>query len=140
MTAAGQFLSDLNALHPFREEQRPHPTRLPPTPRNQCGWQLAWARIDRVENNVASARAMSDRNAFGPLLDRIVLAADQALPADAVTLRHEPVPAHGEPDPSETAARLAGEAFPDGPKPGPAPRKEERPNQARTVDGPYRTR
>ena len=53
ITTAGQFLSDLNALHPFREgngrTQRVYLQLLA----NQAGWQLAWAHINPDENNAA---------------------------------------------------------------------------------------
>jgi fido (protein-threonine AMPylation protein) len=85
VTGAGQFLSDLNALHPFREGNGRTQRVFLQLLANQAGWQPAWAPIDPDENSAASTRAMSNRNAFRPLLDRIVLAADEPLPADAIT-------------------------------------------------------
>ena len=80
VTTAGRFLSDLNAIHPFREGNGRTQRVFLQLLANQAGWQLAWACITPAENNTASARAMSDRNACRPLLDQIVLAGDVGIP------------------------------------------------------------
>jgi cell filamentation protein len=134
VTTAGQFLSDLNALHPFREGNGRTQRVFLQLLANQAGWQLAWARIDPAENNAASARAMSDRNAFRPLLDRIVLAVDDPLPADAITLRHQPGPVAAAE--AQEAARLAGQAYPseartDAPRPEPRHQQQRSPGESR---------
>jgi cell filamentation protein len=69
---ASRFLSDLNALHPFREgngrTQRAFLRRLAA----DAGWHLAWSEVDPAENAAISAAAMADRRAFVPLFDRIL--------------------------------------------------------------------
>jgi cell filamentation protein len=138
VTGAGQFLSDLNALHPFREGNGRTQRVFLQLVANQAGWQLAWGRIDPAENNAASAQAMGDRNAFRPLLDRIVLAADDPLPGDAITLRHQPSQAAT--DDAEEAARLAAQAYPSEARTD-APRTEPGQHQHRSPgEGRYRRR
>jgi hypothetical protein len=69
---------------------------------------------------------MSDRNAFHPLLDRIVLSAGDPIPPDTLTLHHQADQPAVEPTPSETATRLATQAFPgeSTAKARPAPKRQ----------------
>jgi len=83
---------------------------------------------------------MSDRNAFRGFIDRIILAADQALPPDALSLRRQANPPTAEPAPFEAATGLAGKAYPSDAKPGPTTKHEERRQQPRAGEERYRTR
>ncbi len=72
VTAAGRLLSDLNALHPFREGNGRVQRIFLQLLANAAGWQLDWASVDRSENDALSIAAMADRDAFAPLIDRIL--------------------------------------------------------------------
>lgn len=72
VTAAGRLLSDLNALHPFREGNGRVQRVFLQLLANAAGWQLEWASVDRSENDALSIAAMADRDAFAPLIDRIL--------------------------------------------------------------------
>jgi cell filamentation protein len=137
VTGAGQFLSDLNALHPFREGNGRTQRVFLQLLANQAGWQLAWARINPDENNTASAQAMSDRNAFRRLLAQITLASTDPIPPDALTLRHRTENPTAPPD---SPSRLAGHGFPTEPQPDAQPASEPRPNPAPTAENRYRSR
>jgi cell filamentation protein len=139
VTGAGQFLSDLNALHPFREGNGRTQRVFLQLLANHAGWQLAWARLDPAENNAASARAMSDRNAFRPLLDRIVFSAEDPVPPDALTLHHESNAPTVRAEP-ESAAGLAGQPYPT--RTAPLPPQPDRPAGPRQAPpgSPHRTR
>lgn len=100
VTAAGRFLSDLNALHPFREGNGRTQRAFIQLLSNQAGWQLAWARVDPAENTAAAAKAMADRDAFVPLLDRIVVSDSDSLPPENLALPHEAEPAETDTPPS----------------------------------------
>lgn len=69
---ASRFLSDLNALHPFREGNGRTQRAFLRLLAADAGWHLAWADVDPAENAAISAAAMADRRAFVPLFDRIL--------------------------------------------------------------------
>ena len=69
--AAGRFLSDLNALHPFREGNGRNQRIFLQLLANRAGWQLDWTLVDRAENDALSLAAMADRDAFAPMLHRL---------------------------------------------------------------------
>jgi Fic/DOC family protein len=139
INAAGQFLSDLNALHPFREGNGRTQRVFLQLLANQAGWQLAWARTTPAENNIASARAMSDRNAFRPLLDRITLVADDPMPPDTLTIRHEAPRRTAEEERTQDAAELAARAYPKEGRPVPPASEKPQPPPG-PPEGRYRTR
>jgi cell filamentation protein, protein adenylyltransferase len=69
---ASQVLSDLNALHPFREGNGRTQRAFLRLLAADAGWDIVWSKIDRSENVAASVAAMADERAFIPLLRRIV--------------------------------------------------------------------
>jgi cell filamentation protein len=69
---ASRLLSDLNALHPFREGNGRTQRAFLRLLAADAGWHLAWSEVDPAENAVISAAAMADRRAFVPLFDRIL--------------------------------------------------------------------
>lgn len=71
VVAAGRFLSDLNALHPFRDGNGRVQRVFLQLLANNAGWQLDWTLVDRVENDALSLAAMANRDAFVPMLHRI---------------------------------------------------------------------
>ena len=75
--AAGRFLSDLNALHPFREGNGRVQRIFLQLLANNAGWQLDWTLVDRAENEALSLAAMADHDAFAPMLYRILRPAGQ---------------------------------------------------------------
>ncbi len=77
VVAGGRFLSDLNALHPFRDGNGRVQRVFLQLLANNAGWQLDWALVDRVENDALSLAAMANRDAFVPMLHRILSPAGQ---------------------------------------------------------------
>jgi cell filamentation protein len=69
--AAG-LLSDLNALHPFREGNGRTQRVFIQLLANQNQWTLTWNHVTTAENAELSRAAMTDRNAFVPLINRIL--------------------------------------------------------------------
>lgn len=67
-----RFLSDLNALHPFREGNGRTQRAFLRLLAADAGWHLAWSDVDPVENAAISAASMADRRAFIPLFHRIL--------------------------------------------------------------------
>ena len=67
-----RFLSDLNALHPFREGNGRAQRVLLRLLAADAGWHLAWSEVGSDENAAVSAASMADRRAFVPLFDRIM--------------------------------------------------------------------
>ena len=67
--AAGRLLADLNALHPFREGNGRAQRAFLQLLARDAGYQLRWGDVDPSENVAVSTAAMSDSDAFGPLLD-----------------------------------------------------------------------
>lgn len=69
---ASRLLSDLNALHPFREGNGRTQRAFLRLVAFEAGWHVAWSEVDPTENTAISAAAMADRRAFVPLFDRII--------------------------------------------------------------------
>jgi cell filamentation protein len=69
---ASRLLSDLNALHPFREGNGRTQRAFLRLLAGEAGWHLAWAEVDPADNTAISEAAMADRLAFAPLIDRIL--------------------------------------------------------------------
>jgi cell filamentation protein len=69
---ASRLLSDLNALHPFREGNGRTQRAFLRLLAADAGWHLAWAGVAPAENAAASEAAMGDRHAFAALIDRIL--------------------------------------------------------------------
>ena len=69
---ASRFLSDLNALHPFREGNGRTQRAFLRLLAAGAGWHLAWSEVEPNENASISAAAMADGRAFVPLFDRIL--------------------------------------------------------------------
>ena len=69
---AARLLSDLNALHPFREGNGRTQRAFLRLLAAEGGWHLAWAKVAPEENVAVSEAAMADRRAFVPLIDRIL--------------------------------------------------------------------
>jgi cell filamentation protein len=67
-----KFLSDLNALHPFREGNGRTQRAFLRLLAADAGWHLAWSEVDPGENAAISAASMADRRAFVPLFQRIL--------------------------------------------------------------------
>jgi cell filamentation protein len=68
---AARLLADLNALHPFREGNGRTQRAFLQLAAGTVGYELHWVRVTRAENDEASRLAMSDDQAFLPLLRRI---------------------------------------------------------------------
>jgi cell filamentation protein len=84
--AAGRLLADLNALHPFREGNGRAQRAFMQLLARDAGYQLRWGDVDPSENVAVSTAAMSDSDAFGPLLERILVPASVELPIAALRL------------------------------------------------------
>jgi Fic/DOC family protein len=69
---ASRFLSDLNALHPFREGNGRTQRAFLRLLSTDAGWHVAWSEVDPAGNAAISADAMADPRAFVPLFDRIL--------------------------------------------------------------------
>ncbi len=67
-----RFLSDLNALHPFREGNGRTQRAFLRLLAADAGWHLPWSEVGPDENAAISAGSMADREAFVPLFDRIM--------------------------------------------------------------------
>lgn len=67
-----RFLSDLNALHPFREGNGRTQRAFLRLLAADAGWHLAWSEVDPDENEALSAASMADPRAFVPLFHRIL--------------------------------------------------------------------
>lgn len=89
--AAGPLLADLNALHPFREGNGRAQRAFLQLLARDAGYQLRWRDVNPAENIAVSAAAMSDSDAFTPLLERILLPTSVPLPVERLLLpRGEP--------------------------------------------------
>lgn len=82
----GRLLADLNALHPFREGNGRAQRAFLQLLARDAGYQLRWGDVDPSENVAVSTAAMSDSDAFGPLLERILVSASVELPIAALRL------------------------------------------------------
>jgi cell filamentation protein len=72
IVAAARLLSDLNALHPFREGNGRTQRVFLQLLANQENRTLTWNQVTTAENAELSRAAMTDRNAFVPLIGRIL--------------------------------------------------------------------
>lgn len=89
--AAARLLGDLNALHPFREGNGRAQGALIQLLARDAGYQLLWNEVDPAENIAVSTAAMSDPDAFVPLLERIVAPVTVHVPLEQLLLpRDEP--------------------------------------------------
>jgi hypothetical protein len=87
----GRLLADMNALHPFQEGNGRAQRAFLQLLARDAGYHLRWGDVEPAENMAASEAAMSDPDAFGPLLDRILVPAAVALPVEELLLsRDEP--------------------------------------------------
>lgn len=85
------MLGDLNALHPFREGNGRAQRALIQLLARDAGYQLLWNEVDPAENIAVSTAAMSDPDAFVPLLERIVAPVTVHVPLEQLLLpRDEP--------------------------------------------------
>jgi cell filamentation protein len=91
--AAGRLLGDMNALHPFREGNgRAQRAFLQLLARDR-GYQLRWSEVDPAENIAVSTAAMSNPDAFVPLLERVVVPLSAQLPVEHLLLPRDEPPA-----------------------------------------------
>jgi cell filamentation protein, protein adenylyltransferase len=86
---AARLLADLNALHPFREGNGRTQRAFLQLAASDVGYELHWGHISRAENDEASRLAMSDDQAFLPLLQRITRPGHGHLDLDDLTLEPE---------------------------------------------------
>jgi cell filamentation protein len=88
---AARLLGDVNALHPFREGNGRAQRAFLQLLARDAGYQFRWSEVDPAENAAVSTAAMSDPDAFVPLLERIVASVSARLPVEQLVLpRDEP--------------------------------------------------
>jgi cell filamentation protein len=93
VATVGRLLADLNALHPFREGNgRAQRAFMQPLARD-AGYQLRWGELQPPENIAVSEAAMSDPDAFVPLLERILVPASVDVPLQQLVLPRDEPPA-----------------------------------------------
>jgi cell filamentation protein len=90
--SAARFLADLNALHPFREGNGRTQRAFLQLLARDAGYHLLWGEVEPAENITVSAAAMSDSDAFVPLLERILVPASAGLPVEQLVLRRDEPP------------------------------------------------
>lgn len=89
--AAGALLADPNALHPFREGNGRAQRAFLQLLARDAGYHLRWGDVEPAENIGVSEAAMSDPDAFAPLLERILAPASEGLVVEQLLLpRDEP--------------------------------------------------
>jgi cell filamentation protein len=95
--AAGRLLADLNALHPFREGNGRAQRAFLQLLARDAGYQLHWRDVTPAENIALSAAAMSNPDAFAPLLERILIPVSVDLPLEQLLLPRDEPPTLGGP-------------------------------------------
>jgi cell filamentation protein len=84
---AGELLGHLNALHPFREGNGRTQRLFLQLVAGRAGWQLLWSEVTPGEMIAASERAMSELDAFVPMVARIARPSELSIPTRARMFR-----------------------------------------------------